>query len=68
MGDLKVFEGEPSDAELAKEYRKQVEIALAAVCEAMNEAWSHGLRVDFQLGRDQQGRNFVQPVTISKIL
>jgi hypothetical protein len=72
MNEIKVgpvmVEGRPSDAELAKLYRERLSVALPAICDLLNEALAQGLRIDFQIARDQFGRSFIQPISIYRPL
>jgi hypothetical protein len=62
------LEPRPNDADLAKQYRERMRLALEPVVALMNEASANGLEIGFQLGRDQYGRHIVMPIGVARPL
>ena len=58
----------PTDTELAADFKKRTEAALAPVIEIMNEASRHGLVLGWGINRDQFGRNRIEQITVLKPL
>lgn len=59
---------EPTDAQLAEYYQKEIKARLQAVCDIITQANRNKIEVQFQLGPDGFGRSTVQAIKISKVL
>ena len=57
-----------SDVDLAKSWKDKLRPLLTEVCTLMNSASQGGLVLNFQIGRDQFGRAFVQDISVVRPL
>ena len=57
-----------TEAEMAKEIREAMRPALDTICEVMDAAKVHGLRVSFLVGNDARCCSIIQDLTVVKVL
>lgn len=68
FGKLLAIDPPPTDADVAKKLRAEMNVILEQVCRVQSLANASGMRIEYQLGIDGFGRHIIGSLNVLKVL